>query len=156
MINCGKALAANATVLAIEKVVDHSIHQVLGEDPNKISMKTSFCVGILHGLPLQVALLTYKGMKSVWKWTSTLVKYRYYMYQTSNPKEYEFYAENWIKVFNRTSVELLKSIGTQVFVGLVSLLLEGIGMIISHFFFPDVEIRFSGRDLLCAFSLLEY
>ena len=156
MINCGKALAANATVLAIEKVVDHSIHQVLGEDPNKISMKPSFCVGILHGLPLQVALLTYKGMKSVWKWTSTLVKYSYYMYQTSNPKEYEFYAENWIKVFNRTSVELLKSIGTQVFVGLVSLLLEGIGMIISHFFFPDVEIRFSGRDLLCAFSLLEY
>lgn len=61
MINCGKALAANATVLAIEKVVDHSIHQVLGEDPNKISMKPSFCVGILHGLPLQVALLILQG-----------------------------------------------------------------------------------------------
>ena len=69
------------------------------------------------------------------------------MYQTSNPKEYEFYAENWIKVFNRTSVELLKSIGTQVFVGLVSLLLEGIGMIVISFSqmwrFALVDVIFS-------------
>ena len=156
MINCGKALAANTTVIAIEKVVDHSISKIVGEDPKRATVKSSFCVGIVHGLPLQVALLSYKGAKSVWKWASTLLKYCYVMYQTNNPEEYEFYSENWMKVFNRSSVELVKSIGTQVFVALVSLLLEGIGMTISYFFFPDVEIRFSGRDLLCAFSLLEY
>lgn len=156
LLNCGKALLTNAAVLKIEKAVAHSIYRFLGDDQNQSSVHPSFCVGFLHGLPLQVALLTVKGLKSLWKWTSTLAKYRYIMSQTRDPEERHFYIENWMKVFSCTSVELVKSIGTQLLVGLISLTLEGIGMAISHFLFPDVEFSFSGRDLVCAFNLLAY
>ena len=161
-LNCGKALATHLFICRLSAFSDSYANDSKeplpiedgGDDKGRLCRaKEAFTESIDHGIPIHVVIVLFKECQLLVKWAFRIVKYRYDMTRMG-ADEREFYSSNWPSVWREITRDLLFQSGINVATAIASLLLQGIGMGISHFLFPRLAIQFNHQSLMCTISML--
>lgn len=166
--NCGKAFATHLFICRLNSFSDSYANSYVNDSKESLSVgdrecnegrlcraKEAFTESVSHGIPIHIIIVLFKECQLLMKWVYGMMRYRYDM-RRMGADEREFYASNWSSVWKEMTRGFVFQSGVNVATAFASILLQGIGMGISHFLFPHLAIQFNHSNLMCTISMLLY